>query len=232
MKEPAQDWSMLKSANSIGTSLVAIVVLWAAAYGLLNGTVGESVWFLSMILVLIIRAPHGKRNQANKIVGDRKDSIEQMVLTGMFITMFLLPMLELATRSFSFASYSLPFWTIWLGIALQFPFIWLFWRAHADLGLNWSPRLEVRQGHALVTNGVYAHMRHPMYAAMWFSAIAQPLLIRNWIAGCFVVPMFGILYLTRIPKEEAMMRETFGEAYEDYSARTGRIWPRYRKSTS
>lgn len=27
---------------------------------------------------------------------------------------------------------------------LQLPFLWLFWRSHADLDRNWSPGLESR----------------------------------------------------------------------------------------
>lgn len=225
MTKTTQTQSMLKSSMSYVMSIVAILALLAAAYGLRNGTVGELAWFLAMISMFIIRAPHGKRNQTNEITGHRKDAMEQLVLTGMFLTMSALPTLELATRLFSFASYSLPEWTMWSGAVLQLPFVWLFWRSHADLGRNWSPGLEVRQDHALVTQGVYARIRHPMYAAIWLSAIAQPLLIQNWIAGFLVLPMFAALYLTRIPKEEAMMRETFGDAYRDYCARTGRIWP-------
>jgi protein-S-isoprenylcysteine O-methyltransferase Ste14 len=40
--------------------------------------------------------------------------------------------------------------------------------------------LEVREQHALVTTGVYSRVRHPMYSA-W--ALAQALLLPNWIAG-------------------------------------------------
>lgn len=225
MTETTQNQSMLKNTASVGVSILALLALLAAVYGLRNGTIGELVWFLAMIVVFIVRVPHGKRNQANQIAGHKKDPMEQLVLTGMFLTMSALPTIELATRLFSFASYTLPEWAMWSGAVLQLPFIWLFWRSHADLGRNWSPGLEVRQDHALVTRGVYARIRHPMYAAIWLSAIAQPLLIQNWIAGFLVLPMFAALYLTRIPKEEAMMLETFGEDYKDYCARTGRIWP-------
>lgn len=225
MKATPNTRSMLQNTASVGVSILALLALLAAAYGLRKGTIGELVWFLAMIVMFIVRAPHGKRNQANEITGHRKDLTEQTALTGMFLTMSALPTLELATRLFSFASYTLPEWAMWMGVALQLPFVWLFWRSHADLGRNWSPGLEVRQDHALVTQGVYARIRHPMYAAIWLSAIAQPLLIQNWIAGFLVLPMFAVLYLTRIPKEEAMLRDTFGDAYRDYCTRTGRIWP-------
>ena len=113
------------------------------------------------------------------------------------------------------------------GALLQVPCLWLFWRSHADLGRNWSPGLEVREDHSLITRGVYARIRHPMYAAIWISVLAQPLLIQNWIAGFLVAPAFAAMWFIRVPKEEAMMRLQFGKAWEAYCVRAGRLLPRW-----
>ena len=51
------------------------------------------------------------------------------------------------------------------------------------LGRNWSITLEIRDSHRLVTDGLYRYVRHPMYTSFWLWAIAQALLIPNWIAG-------------------------------------------------
>lgn len=218
--------SMLKKTTSFLPNLIGIIILLAAAYGLRNGTIGELVWFIAAIGMTIIRAPHNKRNQDNDIVDDKKDLTETVLLVSMFVAMGLLPYVELGTRVFAFASFSLPDWAMWIGVAVQVPMLWLFWRAHADLGKNWSPGLEIRDDHGLVNKGVYAHMRHPMYAAIWLAVLAQPLLIQNWIAGALAAPTFLLMYLTRIPKEEAMMKETFGEEYDTYMASTGRVFPK------
>jgi protein-S-isoprenylcysteine O-methyltransferase Ste14 len=37
------------------------------------------------------------------------------------------------------------------------------------------------------------------------------------------------LYLVRVPREERMLLEQFGDAYRDYMQRTGRIIPRLWK---
>jgi protein-S-isoprenylcysteine O-methyltransferase Ste14 len=106
--------------------------------------------------------------------------------------------------------------------------IWLFWRSHADLGLNWSMTLEMRKDHELVTRGVYRRVRHPMYAAIFLFAIAQGLVLQNWLAGWGGFVSFALLYLVRAPREEKMMSEFFGEEYGRYVRRTGRLWPRRR----
>jgi protein-S-isoprenylcysteine O-methyltransferase Ste14 len=101
----------------------------------------------------------------------------------------------------------------------------MFRRTHKDLGRNWSVTLEVRQQHALVTDGVYSRVRHPMYSAFWLWALAQALLLPNWIAGPAGIVGFGTLFLLRVTREEQMMTETFGEEYRAYMARTWRVFP-------
>nr|WP_271300895.1 isoprenylcysteine carboxylmethyltransferase family protein [Sphingomonas sp. CV7422] len=93
-------------------------------------------------------------------------------------------------------------------------------------GRNWSPGLELREGHRLVTGGVYALWRHPMYVSIWLAAFCQPLLVHNLIAGLLVVPAFAAMWWLRVPQEEAMMRHQFGEHYARYCVWVGRLWPR------
>jgi len=107
--------------------------------------------------------------------------------------------------------------------------IWLSWRSHADLGKNWTPTLGIRNEHRLITNGAFRYVRHPVYAAHLIWAIAQVMLLHNWIAGysflMFIVPH----YLLRVKNEEKMMLEQFGEEYRVYMKRTPRIIPRLTK---
>ena len=137
-----------------------------------------------------------------------------------------LPIVHLATGWLSFANYSVPFWVPILGAVTLVPTLYLFWRSHKDLGRNWSVTTEIREEHVLVTNGVYKSVRHPMYTAIWLLFLMQPLLVHNWIAGLSGPIAFGIMYVIRVPYEEAMMREQFGKAYEDYCARSGRLVPK------
>ena len=95
-----------------------------------------------------------------------------------------------------------------VGTALIVAAVWLFWRSHADLGRNWSPSLQLREGHTLVTGGVYRSIRHPMYASMWLWGIGQALVLQNWIAGWAGLVSFAPLYLLRVPREEQMMLES------------------------
>lgn len=153
---------------------------------------------------------------------------EKVLVILVFVGMIALPVVWLVSPLLDGATYASPVRAIILGAVVGAFSQWLFWRAHVDLGANWSPVLEVRDGHQLITSGIYSRIRHPMYAAIFAQVAAQVLLIGNWIAGPSGLVAFAVLYVVRIGREERMMAETFGTAWHDYAARTGRLWPRLR----
>jgi protein-S-isoprenylcysteine O-methyltransferase Ste14 len=113
----------------------------------------------------------------------------------------------------------------WFGTAAFAAALIGFYLTHRDLGRFWSVTLEIRQTHRLVTTGVYRHVRHPMYAAFFLWAVAQALLLPNWIAGPAGLVGFGVLFGLRVGREELMLETTFGDAYRAYAARTWRVLP-------
>lgn len=179
-----------------------------------------------MVSFAIIRRPHERRNKENKIINDQKGTLEKLLLFLVFIGIMVLPLIYIFTDIFSFANYQLPLGLHVTGIILMTLSLWLFYLAHKDLGQNWSVSLEIRDEHALVTNGIYKNIRHPMYSALWLSAFGQPLLLNNYIAGLSGIVFFGLLYFLRVKEEEAMMEKQFGKEYEAYKERTNRLLPK------
>ena len=188
------------------------------------------VYFLGMLAEVVIRVPHEQRRRQTRMKLERVDWSERPLLVLMFVGMFFIPLVYTFTSRLDGADYRLPREAREsagrVGMIILAMAVWLFWRSHADLGRNWSPSLELREGHELVTEGVYRSVRHPMYASMWLWGVAQALLLQNWIAGWASLVMFMPLYLLRVPREERMMLDEFGEEYRAYMDRTGRVIPR------
>jgi protein-S-isoprenylcysteine O-methyltransferase Ste14 len=160
-----------------------------------------------------------------RIVESRKGWMEGTLLALVGFGSVVLPLATMVSRALAFADYPLRFPNLAAGIMTLGVSLWLFRRAHRDLGPNWSVSLEVRHGHTLVTSGVYAHIRHPMYAAFFAQATAQCLLLSNWIAGPAYLAAFTLMFGLRLGPEERMMRDTFGRIYEQYASRTKRLIP-------
>lgn len=139
----------------------------------------------------------------------------------------MVPLVYVFSPLLSFADHALPLWCGALGVVLLLAGDWLFWRAHKDLGANWSPALEIRQSHTLVTEGIYRRIRHPMYSSLWLLVIAQAMILPNYIAGFSGLIPFAALYFVRVRHEERMMAREFGSAYDDYCRRTGRLFPKF-----
>ncbi|MEM6899511.1 MAG: protein-S-isoprenylcysteine O-methyltransferase [Pseudomonadota bacterium] len=203
------------------TFMIGVVLRWQ-----INGWASLG-WLAFIILISVIRAPHSKRNKSNVIIEKKSVSVERVLLALVAIGGTFIPLIHLATGVLSFANYRVPDWAAITGFILIAPTLWLFWRSHTDLGQNWSVTVEAREGHTLITKGVYGRIRHPMYTAIWMGFLLQPLFVQNWVAGFTGVLSFGLMYLVRVPYEESMMREQFGESYEAYCSRTGRLLPKF-----
>jgi protein-S-isoprenylcysteine O-methyltransferase Ste14 len=186
------------------------------------------VFLIGMIVYVSIRGVFGGRTKRNEKVVSRVDTRDRALVAVVFLGSIILPALYLFTPWLGFADYRLPAFIPWCGAVVMVIALWLFWRAHVDLGLNWSITLEMRKDHELIVHGLYRCIRHPMYAAIFLFAVAQALLLQNWLAGWAGFVTFAILYLVRTPREEKMMCEVFGESYRDYMQRTGRLWPRLK----
>ena len=184
------------------------------------------IYFVGILAEIVIRAPLNQQRKQEKMSEQRVTSQERIMLGLLFLGMFFIPIIYAATDWLDFANYTLPAWAGGLGVLILAAAIFVFWRAHADLGLNWSPSLEIREKHELITRGIYSVIRHPMYASQWLWVIAQPLLLQNWIAGFSNLLVFIPFYFLRVKAEEQMMLDSFGTQYQEYMKRTGGVLPK------
>jgi protein-S-isoprenylcysteine O-methyltransferase Ste14 len=122
-------------------------------------------------------------------------------------------------------SFPLPAWVRWAGFGLGLLSV-VFWTwTQVNLDTQWSAQLQLRNEHRLVTSGPYARIRHPLYLAMSGWAAGISLLTANWVfVAMTVLAITGTL--ARIPREEQMMLDAFGDDYKEYMQRTGRFFPR------
>jgi protein-S-isoprenylcysteine O-methyltransferase Ste14 len=184
------------------------------------------VYLIEFIVISIVRQANTSRYRKLGIRSGRAKPIDVALLALIGVGM-LIPLVYIFTNWLDFADYALPDWVGWLGAALFGAAIWLLWRSHADLGRNWTPTLGLRDDHALVTDGVYHSIRHPMYAAHLLWGVAQAMMLHNWIGGLSLIVFLVPQYLLRVGEEEEMMLGEYGQAYRDYMHRTGRILPRF-----
>jgi protein-S-isoprenylcysteine O-methyltransferase Ste14 len=76
----------------------------------------------------------------------------------------------------------------------------------------------------LVTDGAYALMRHPMYAAALAMALGLALALQS-LAGLGVFGVYVLMLRRLMPFEEAGLRNVYGEAYDAYTRTVPRLIP-------
>jgi protein-S-isoprenylcysteine O-methyltransferase Ste14 len=187
--------------------------------------IAKYFWLACVVAWWLVRFPYERRARKAKVTASRRDAFE-LILLGISLTgLGIIPIIYVFTGFPVSANRTFIPWVAWLGVVPALGSLWLFWRTHKELGRNWSVSLEVRDKHQLVTNGVYRYVRHPMYSAFFLWAVAQLLLLPNWVAGVSGLIGFGTLFSFRVGREERLMLEAFGEQYRAYMTRTARIIP-------
>jgi len=115
------------------------------------------------------------------------------------------------------------------GLALAATGVALHLRARRALGPFWSGPITVRAGHAIVTGGPYALVRHPLYLAILLLAAGSALAHPSLAVACGAAGLAaGIAY--KIPVEERALRATCGDAYARYAAEVPALFPRLLNS--
>lgn len=171
------------------------------------------------------------RRRANRVGGDRISRREEgtpllvlLRLTGMAGWLSVVAYV-INPDWMRWSSLSLPVALRWLGVglsALSVPLlVWMF----GSLGNNVTDTVAIRSKHALVTNGPYRWVRHPLYSLGTMLFVGIGLIAANW----FILLTMGlgfVLLAIRTPIEEAKLIEKFGDEYRVYMRRTGRFLPR------
>ena len=192
-------------------------------------TLSKIIWFAFIISWSVLRLRPQRHSRKTPIRDSRRDAREIILLGCSLTGLGIIPCIYLAAQFSShfrgFADYTFSPVQAYLGIAVWVGALWLFYRTHRDLGHNWSVSLDLRESHTLVTSGVYAYVRHPMYSGFWLMAGAQALMLPNWIAGPAGLVGFGTLFFGRVFREEDMMIAGFGDQYRAYMRRTARVVP-------
>lgn len=202
------------------------LALWiGATYGRLDEP-GPLVWMLGLFGLQFVRLPAviaRSRTQTSAVFADRRDTL---AVIGYSIGVVAVPLFWVMGFMPSLAPLHQPVWMVGLGAVTAGAAAVLCWRAHADLKQQWSSGLELVEGHELVTAGVYARIRHPMYLAFLLGAVSQALLLPDLVAGLSGLVGMAVLLGLRLPLEEKMLADTFGARWIAHSAATGLLWPR------
>lgn len=96
------------------------------------------------------------------------------------------------------------------------------------LSYSWHVLWKAQRQHRLATTGIYAHMRHPQYAAFIFIMLG---FLLQWptLPTLLMFPVLVVMYVRLALKEEETIEAEFGDQYRRWAAVTPRLIPRLSK---
>ena len=141
------------------------------------------------------------------------------IMAGLVLILLPPSRYPLTGQVFARAAWLQPMGAILVALGLAFT-VWARWR----LGRNWSGSVTVKQDHKLIESGPYRWVRHPIYTGLLVALAGTALVNDHWLSYAGIPPaLFGMW--RKWKAEESFMRETFGEAYRAYTARTRALIP-------
>lgn len=94
-----------------------------------------------------------------------------------------------------------------------------------SMGDSWRIGVEPTERTNLVTDGVFAYVRNPIFTAMLIAAVGLLLLVPNALSTAAVLVLFAALQIQVRLVEEPYLQATHGLTYQDYARHTGRFIP-------
>ena len=183
----------------------------------------EIVFYISILICILIRCAYQRYDNKKQVAKSYISNTEFLLFVLLILFGAILPLF--AHRSLPQFNYTVNTNLKILGIILSIMTIIVFWKAHNDLGKQFSPTLEIKKHHSLITTGIYKYVRHPMYFAGLLAFLSQIFLMPNIMGNISMLCALLTLVFLRVPFEEKMMLKEFGDNYKKYMSETCRVIP-------
>ncbi len=96
--------------------------------------------------------------------------------------------------------------------------------ARRTLASNWSSQVAIKEGHELITRGLYRYVRNPIYTGNLLMALGTVLAFGTLGAVIgFIIVGFG--FYLKISDEERILTRHFGAEYSSYRQHTKALIP-------
>lgn len=109
----------------------------------------------------------------------------------------------------------------WLGVLLCLAGLTLLFLSLVSFGRSFRVGIDPDRPDQLVTTGIFAFSRNPIYLAFAFVLLGQFLVFSNWILLVYLVVAIGLFH-RQVLREEEFLKKHYGREYSEYSDRVRR----------
>ena len=111
------------------------------------------------------------------------------------------------------------------GLCVACGAIWLRRAAFVSLGRFYSVHVEVFEDHALIEEGPYGFIRHPLYVSYISFLIGLALAANAYLSGALIVVVIAPFLAAKVCHEEDELLKRLGGRYREYRKRVPAFIP-------
>jgi protein-S-isoprenylcysteine O-methyltransferase Ste14 len=109
----------------------------------------------------------------------------------------------------------------WIGVGLCLVGLLVLVASLVSFGRSFRVGIDVDQPDKLVTTGIFAVSRNPIYVGFALLLVGEFLVFPNWVPLVYLVAGFWLFH-RQVLREESFMRQHYSEAYDEYCRRVRR----------
>jgi protein-S-isoprenylcysteine O-methyltransferase Ste14 len=186
-------------------------------------------WFA--VGAMVVRARRKTRQLAGLVPEQALERRIWVVLVPLIVLWIVLPWLALTRTQALLAPPEFvlrvpPYAALrWVAAVCAVMCLALTAKCWARMGSDWRMAVSETQKSALITDGLFARVRHPIYALQILLMLCSAIIVATVPMLVVAVVHFCLMYL-KARNEERHMLKVHGASYEAYLQRTGRFFPR------
>jgi protein-S-isoprenylcysteine O-methyltransferase Ste14 len=175
-------------------------------------------WFA--VGAMVVRARRKTRQLAGLVPEQPLE--RRIVLPWLALTRAQPPLLALPEFTRNVPAYAALRWVAALCVVMCLALTVKCWRR---MGSDWRMAVSDTQKSALITDGLFARVRHPIYALQMLLMLCSVLIVPTAPMIAVAIVHLGLMNL-KARNEERHLLKVHGARYEAYLKRTGRFFPR------
>jgi protein-S-isoprenylcysteine O-methyltransferase Ste14 len=111
----------------------------------------------------------------------------------------------------------------WVGVFFCFAGLLLFLLSLISFGNSFRVGIDENNPDKLITTGVFAFSRNPIYVAFGFVLLGQFLVFPNWILLAYLIAATWLIH-RQVLREENFLKKHYGKEFSEYCDRVGRYF--------
>jgi protein-S-isoprenylcysteine O-methyltransferase Ste14 len=111
----------------------------------------------------------------------------------------------------------------WIGVVFCLAGLLFFLWSLVSFGRSFRVGIDINQPDKLITTGIFAFSRNPIYVAFAFILIGQFLIFSNWMLLVYIGAAIWLFH-RQILREEEYLKKHYGQEYSEYCNKVRRYF--------